>query len=260
MSILYNRPQTARFIARPNRFIAHVLVGDEVVVCHVKNTGRCRELLLPGARVIIAPARNPLRKTAYDLIAVYKGEMLVNIDSQAPNALVHRYLSSRYPGAQVRPESRIGHSRLDFLVNLRPGWDSQAGPQPPESLLYVEVKGVTLEEGGIARFPDAPTPRGARHLQELARLAKQGHQALVLFVLQFRPAGFFCPNDAMDPAFGIALREAAALGVQVEALDCLVEEGRLSLGRRVPVRLQECAPERPDGGSVSRSFPACWQT
>ncbi|GEM_PF-411525 len=160
MSILYNRPQTARFIARPNRFIAHVLVGDEVVVCHVKNTGRCRELLLPGARVIIAPARNPLRKTAYDLIAVYKGEMLVNIDSQAPNALVHRCLSSRYPGTQVRPEARIGHSRLDFLVNLRPGWDSQAGPQPPESLLYVEVKGVTLEEGGIARFPDAPRPGG----------------------------------------------------------------------------------------------------
>ena len=237
MSQIYTHIREARFISRPNRFIAQVRLGDKVVVCHVKNTGRCRELLLPDARVIIAGAENPLRKTAYDLIAVYKGDMLVNIDSQAPNRVARAWLQKQYPGAFIKAEHTIGDSRLDFLVNLRPDWDQQTGPQPPESLMYVEVKGVTLKAEGHALFPDAPTPLGARHLRHLSRLAQQGHQALALFVVQMRPVSGFAPNDAMDPAFGLALREAAAAGVQVQAIDCLVAANSLSPGQAVPVGL-----------------------
>ena len=237
MSLMYLDTREARFISRPNRFIAQVRLGDKVVVCHVKNTGRCRELLLPGARVIIAPAGNPLRKTAWDLVAVYKGDMLVNIDSQAPNPLARAWLTQQYPGACIKAEHRVFDSRLDFLVDLQPGLEKQAGPRPPESLLYVEVKGVTLETEGRALFPDAPTPRGTRHLKELARLAQLGHRALVLFVVQMRPVASFSPHDAMDPAFGAALRQAAAAGVQVLALDAIVTEDSLSPGQPVAVRL-----------------------
>lgn len=237
MSQIYTNTREGRFISRPNRFIAQVQLAGETVTCHVKNTGRCRELLLPGARVILAAAANPLRKTAWDLVAVYKGDMLVNIDSQAPNRVARDWLQVQYPGALIKAEHRVGASRLDFLVNLLPDWDRAAGPQPPDSLLYVEVKGVTLEVEGQALFPDAPTPRGARHLQELAHLARQGHQALALFVVQMRPVISFSPNDAMDPAFGAALRAAAASGVQVLALDCRVTENSLTAGNPVTVRL-----------------------
>ena len=237
MSRLYAKTLEARFVSRPNRFIAQVSMDGELLTCHVKNTGRCRELLLPGARVILSLASNPLRKTAYDLVAVYKGEMLVNIDSQAPNYVARDWLARQYPGAHIKSEHAVGGSRLDFLVNLLPDWDEQAGPQPPESLLYVEVKGVTLECDGRALFPDAPTPRGARHLRLLRELVLQGHQALALFVVQMRPVNSFSPHDAMDPAFGEALREAAACGVRVAALDCLVSEDSLDPGEEVPVEL-----------------------
>lgn len=216
-----------RFIARPNRFIALVEVEGRETVCHVKNTGRCRELLTPGAQVILAKAGNPARKTAYDLVAVYKGELLINMDSQAPNQVAAAYLPSLFPGVTlVRPEYRVGDSRLDFYVETADGRQ-----------IYVEVKGCTLEQDGVALFPDAPTARGTKHLRALTALARAGREAWVLVVVQMAGPRCFRPNDAMDPAFGQALREAAAAGVRVHCVDCLVTEDSLACRKPVPVLL-----------------------
>lgn len=216
-----------KFIARPNRFIALVDVEGQETVCHVKNTGRCRELLTPGAKVILARAANPSRKTAYDLVAVYKGAMLINMDSQAPNQVAAAYLPSLFPGITLlRPEYRVGDSRLDFYV------ETAAGRQ-----IYMEVKGCTLEVDGVAMFPDAPTLRGTKHLRTLTALARAGREAWVLLVVQMAGPKCFRPNDQMDPAFGQALREAAAAGVQIHCVDCLVTEDSLSCRAPVPVYL-----------------------
>lgn len=216
-----------KFIARPNRFIALVDVEGRETVCHVKNTGRCRELLTPGAKVILARAANPSRKTAYDLVAVYKGAMLINMDSQAPNQVAAAYLPSLFPGITLlRPEYRVGDSRLDFYV------ETAAGRQ-----IYMEVKGCTLEVDGVAMFPDAPTLRGTKHLRTLTALARAGREAWVLLVVQMAGPKCFRPNDAMDPAFGKALREAAAAGVRIHCVDCLVTEDSLSCRAPVPVSL-----------------------
>lgn len=214
------------FLARPNRFIAEVEMEGRVEICHVKNTGRCRELLLPGAVVILAVAENPQRKTRYDLVAVYKGDMLVNMDSQAPNKAAAEYLALRFPEAElIRPEYAHGNSRLDFYIRV--------GARE----IFVEVKGCTLEREGVALFPDAPTERGAKHLRELGNLARKGYEAYVLFVIQMRGPAYFMPNDAMDPAFGHALRQAAAQGMGIWAVDCLVEEGGFVCDREIPVHL-----------------------
>lgn len=216
-----------RFIARPNRFIALVDVEGQETVCHVKNTGRCRELLTPGVKVILARAENPNRKTAYDLVAVYKGEMLINMDSQAPNQVAAEYLPSLFSGITcVRPEYRIGDSRLDFYVETK---DARQ--------IYVEVKGCTLEVDGVAMFPDAPTLRGVKHLRALTALARAGREAWVLLVVQMAGPQCFRPNDAMDHTFGQALREAAAAGVGIHCVDCLVTEDSLTCRRPVPVLL-----------------------
>lgn len=216
-----------RFIARPNRFIALVDVEGQETVCHVKNTGRCRELLTPGVKVILARAESPNRKTAYDLVAVYKGEMLINMDSQAPNQVAAEYLPSLFSGITcVRPEYRIGDSRLDFYVETK---DARQ--------IYVEVKGCTLEVDGVAMFPDAPTLRGVKHLRALTALARAGREAWVLLVVQMAGPQCFRPNDAMDPTFGQALREAAAAGVGIHCVDCLVTEDSLTCRRPVPVLL-----------------------
>ena len=225
MAVVYDQVLPGRFISRPNRFVAHVETLAGEVVCHVKNTGRCRELLLPGVPVVLARAFGEHRKTAYDLVAVYKGEMLVNIDSQAPNALARDYLARRYPGARMRAEAAFGSSRLDFHVR-------DAGLS-----LYVEVKGCTLEKDGLALFPDAPTQRGLKHLKSLQEALGQGHQALALFIIQMRPVAAFSPHDKMHPAFGQALRRAARAGVEVLAYDCLVREDGMSLGDEVRVVL-----------------------
>jgi len=222
---MYDQVISGRFISRPNRFVAHVTVGESEIICHVKNTGRCRELLKPGARVILAKAARETRKTAYDLVAVYKGDMLVNIDSQAPNAVARDYLYARFPGARIRREVAFGHSRLDFHV------------QDGERSLYVEVKGCTLETDGLALFPDAPTLRGVRHLEALGDAVLKGHRAMVLFIIQMRPVSAFSPHDTMHPAFGHALRRAAGAGVEVMAYDCLVRENAMRLGGKVPVVL-----------------------
>ncbi len=215
----------AEFIARPNRFIARCLVNGTEVVCHVKNTGRCRELLLPGAPVYLCRAtEGAKRKTPYDLIAVQKGSRLINMDSQAPNAAAGEFLRSRY--TFVKPEVKYGDSRVDFLVEDDTGRKT-----------FVEVKGVTLEEDGVVRFPDAPTQRGVKHLRELTRALQEGYGAAVLFVVQMGDVRYFTPNDRTDPDFAAALREAAAAGVEIWAYDCAVTPDSMTMDAPIEVRL-----------------------
>jgi len=223
---LYDHVIPARFIARPNRFIAVVqtAAGEETV--HVKNTGRCRELLLPGAPVWLAAAANPQRKTRYDLVAVQKGSLLINIDSQAPNRAAAEALPRLFPGiGRIRPETVYGDSRLDFCA------------EGPGRKVYVEVKGCTLERDGVALFPDAPTARGVRHLRELARCVRAGEEAAVLIVIQMQGVRCFVPNGETDPAFARAMADARDAGVQVLAYDCAVTPDSLTLRAPVPVRM-----------------------
>lgn len=215
------------FLARPNRFIAHVEIDGETQIVHVKNTGRCRELLPAGARVWCQKSDNPNRKTQYDLITVQKGSRLINMDSQAPNHAAKEWLLSGGLGqvTDLRAESTYGDSRFDFsfTMNGKP--------------CFLEVKGVTLENDGICAFPDAPTERGAKHLKGLQRCVESGFGGYVLFVIQMSDVEYLHPNDATDPNFGKALREAAAAGVEVLAVDCIVTEDSMTIGRFIPVRL-----------------------
>ena len=227
----YERMEKGIFLERPNRFIAHVrLEGQtEKTVCHVKNTGRCRELFVPGAEVWVQRAENPARKTLYDLICVKKGEQLINVDSQAPNRVAEEWLpkSGLFPAdARIRREVRFGASRFDLFV--------EAG----ERRAFVEVKGVTLEEEGVARFPDAPTERGVRHVEELMRCLEEGFEAFLLFVVQMKGVRQAAPNDRTHPAFGETLRRAAAAGVQILAVDCRVTPEELLAEERLPVLLR----------------------
>lgn len=218
----------AVFLSRPNRFIARVQLGEQTVECHVKNTGRCRELLVPGATVYLERGTNPNRRTAWDLIAADKGGKLINMDAQAPNRVFGEWArAGRFiPGLTLlRPETTFGGSRFDFY------WEA------PGRRGFVEVKGVTLEEDGVVRFPDAPTLRGVKHLEELVRARRAGYEAAVCFVIQMEDVIRFQPNDRTHPAFGQALRAAAAAGVEVLALDCRVAPDRLELNRPVPVEL-----------------------
>jgi len=227
--MLYEETREAVFLLRPNRFVARVLLDGREETVHVKNTGRCRELLTPGARVILARGENPQRKTAYDLVAVWKGERLINMDSQAPNRVAAAYLKDRIPSVKrIKPEFIVGDSRFDFLVETE------------ESPYLVEVKGVTLEEGGEVFFPDAPTARGRKHLAGLADALEDGYRAAVLFLVQMEGVRAFAPNDRTDPAFGEALRKAAAAGVEVWALQCRVTERDMVPLGEIPVRLGGC--------------------
>ena len=216
------------FLARPNRFIARVEIGGEVQVVHVKNTGRCRELLPAGAKVWCQKSDNPARKTQYDLITVEKGSRLINMDSQAPNAAAMEWLlrGGLGPVENLRPETVHGDSRFDFSFTL-------AGKP-----CLLEVKGVTLEENGVCAFPDAPTLRGAKHLRGLTEAARQGWGAYVLFVIQMENIRFLHPNDRTDPDFGAALREAAAQGVQVLARACHIAPDTMEICGEVPVNLK----------------------
>lgn len=224
----YQNVKRGRFLARPNRFIAHVELEGRTEVVHVKNTGRCRELLVPDAVVYLEKSANPARKTQYDLIAVEKGSLLVNMDAQAPNQVFREWAESGgfQPGLTLlRPETTWGGSRFDFY------WE--AG----ERRGFVEVKGVTLEDNGHARFPDAPTERGVKHLNELIRCQSEGYEAAVCFVIQMSGMTDFAPNDLTHPAFGEALRQAAQAGVRVMARGCVVTPDSLTMGEPVPVRL-----------------------
>lgn len=214
------------FLKRPNRFIAHVETQDGVQICHVKNTGRCRELLVPGAVVYLEESPNPNRKTKYDLIAVEKGDLLINMDSQAPNQVAEEYLPRLFPDMTGwRREFTWGSSRFDFRV------------ETPEKTWFMEVKGVTLEENGVVLFPDAPTQRGVKHLRELCRCQEEGYGACVLFVVQMSGVRYFTPNRHTHPEFAQALEEAALQGVRLEAVDCLVTPQSLIPGEPVEIRL-----------------------
>lgn len=251
----YERILEGRFISRPNRFIAHVEVDGRTVVSHVKNTGRCRELLLPGARVFLKyhpEAAEGKRKTAYDLIGVYKGDTLINMDSQAPNRAAWEWLqtpeavrvlaeaeAARCMAPSLPSNARIsnlrrevfhGDSRFDLAFTLETG-----DREPREA--FMEVKGVTLEENGVAMFPDAPTERGIKHLNGLARASEAGYLACVLFVIQMKGIHRFTPNYATHAAFGEALKRAREAGVLVLAYDCCVTEDTMTVDQGVEVVL-----------------------
>ena len=223
----YENMHPGIFIARPNRFIAHITIDGKEEICHVKNTGRCRELLPSGASVWCQKSNNPNRKTQFDLIAVEKGERLINMDSQAPNLAVAEWLLSGGLGeiADLKAEVFHGESRFDFAF-------TKDGRR-----CFLEVKGVTLENDGVCAFPDAPTERGAKHLRGLAKAAEDGFGAYVLFVIQMSNVQYLHPNDGTDPAFGAALRKAAAKGVQILAMDCAVTADSMTIGTSVPVCL-----------------------
>ena len=231
--MIYLSVRRGQFLTRPNRFIAHVELDGAPVVCHVKNTGRCRELLVPGHTVWLAEGDSPARKTQYDLIGVEKptprGLLPVNMDAQAPNRVFGEWAAAGGLGflpSLLRPETRFGDSRFDFY------WEDG-----PERRGFWEIKGVTLEEDGVARFPDAPTLRGVKHLEELIRAREAGYETGVCFVVQMPGMRWVEPNDATHPQFGQALRRAAQAGVRVLALGCRVEPDRLEITGEVPVKL-----------------------
>ena len=223
----YPNMTPGKFIARPNRFIAHVEIDGEVQICHVKNTGRCRELLTPGATVFCQQSDNPNRKTKFDLIAVQKGERLINMDSQAPNTAAGEWLRASGLGQieNLRPETVHGDSRFDF------SFTKDGVP------CLMEVKGCTLENDGVCAFPDAPTERGAKHLRGLIQAAQEGYECYILIVIQMSDVKYFHPNDSTDPEFGKTLREAAQAGVRIIAMDCAVTEDSMDLRLPVLVRL-----------------------
>jgi len=215
------------FLSRPNRFIAQVEIDGSAETVHVKNTGRCRELLIPGTQVWCQRSQNPNRKTKYDLITVRKGERLINMDSQAPNIAAGEWLKSGGlgPVENLKAECFHGDSRFDFSFTLE------------GKNCFLEVKGVTLELDGVCAFPDAPTDRGTKHLKGLTRAAREGYGAYVLFVIQMADVKYLHPNDTTDPQFGAALREAAAAGVQVIAMDCAIDVDSMALRLPVLVKL-----------------------
>ena len=223
----YGKMVEGVFRARPNRFIAHIEIDGQVEVCHVKNTGRCRELLPVGAKVWCEESQNPNRKTKFDLITVQKGHRLINMDSQAPNIAAKEWLAAGGLGKieDLKAETTHGESRFDF------SFTKDGRP------CFLEVKGVTLENDGICAFPDAPTERGAKHLRGLSALSKEGYGAYVLFVIQMTDVMYLHPNDATDPDFGTALRQAAADGVQVLAVSCRVSPDSMEIEKEVEVRL-----------------------
>ena len=245
----YEHIVAGTFISRPNRFIAHVETGNRTVVCHVKNTGRCRELLIPGVTVILEFHPDAVlsgRKTEYDLIGVYKNGLLINMDSQAPNKAAWEWLVSlgggqyteknhyplgSYVPFDIRREATHGDSRFDLAFSLR-NRDTKA-----VSPAFMEVKGVTLEENGLALFPDAPTKRGIKHLKGLIRAHEEGYEAYVLFVIQMKGILGFTPNEITHPAFGETLRQAREAGVHVLAYDCLVNPDTMTVDSPVKVML-----------------------
>ena len=224
----YSDIQPAIFLRRPNRFIAHIEVNDIEEVCHVKNTGRCKELLTDRVTIYVQHHDDDKRKTKYSLIAVEKGNLLINMDSQAPNKVVGEWIKEQEPFGEVKllkPECKYGNSRFDFYL------------ETATDKMFIEVKGVTLEEEGIVRFPDAPTERGIKHLEELVACTKAGYKAAVIFVVQMKGMRHFEPNYKTHPAFGEALKRAKAEGVEVLAYECCVTSNTLAITKAIPVQL-----------------------
>lgn len=224
----YKNTVKGKFISRPNRFVANVMLGGEEIYCHVKNTGRCRELLKEDAEVILEKSDNPERKYAYSLIAVKKGERLVNMDSQAPNKAVGEFIKNGGLFKDIKlikPECKYKNSRFDFYVEYK---DKKA---------FIEVKGVTLENDSIVSFPDAPTERGSKHLRELCQCIKDGYEAYVIFTVQMKDVLYFTPNEEHDPVFAETLKRAKSEGVNVLAYDCLITENEMVIKDKVEIRI-----------------------
>ena len=226
--MIYNNIHEGRFKSRPNRFIAHIEIDNKIEICHVKNTGRCKELLLPDATVYVQHFDNPNRKTNWDLIAVKKGDTLINMDSQAPNKAVGEWLQAGGLGFlpdKIKAEYQYEDSRFDFyLEHEMERW-------------LIEVKGVTLEEDGIALFPDAPTLRGIKHVDGLARHVKEGFHTAILFVIQMDGISYFTPNTKTQPEFAQALKNAELAGVNILAYDCAITPESMSIRNEIEVRL-----------------------
>lgn len=224
----YENIKKGIFISRPNRFIAHVELNGREEAVHVKNTGRCRELLVPGATVWLEKSQDPSRKTGYDLVSVEKGRRFINMDSQAPNKLFREWAMAGEFLADLtylKAEHKWGNSRFDFYA--------EAG----ERKLLIEVKGVTLERNGVALFPDAPTERGVKHINELVFAHAEGYETYIIFVIQMEDVFYFIPNDETHPQFGEALRNAAASGVNILALNCVTKPGEAWIKDKIPVKI-----------------------
>ncbi len=224
----YKDIKKAKFCSRPNRFIAHIEIDGKQEICHVKNTGRCKELLIPGAEVFVQEVNGYNRKTKYDLIGVEKGARLINIDSQVPNKVFHEWVmnSNFFPDISlIKPEVKYKNSRLDFYM------------ETDMRKIFVEVKGVTLEENGVALFPDAPTERGLKHIADLCQCIDEGNEAYLVFIIQMKDIEYFTPNHKTHRAFGEALINAAKHGVKIIALDCEVAADYITARDWVEVRL-----------------------
>lgn len=224
----YTNIMVGKFLARPNRFIAHVEIAGREEIVHVKNTGRCKELLLPGATVYVQHFPEGKRKTKYDLIAVEKQNLLINMDSQAPNKVVQEWLMEQEPFGKItylKPECKHGDSRFDFYLETE------------AKKMFIEVKGVTLEEKGVVMFPDAPTERGVKHVQELCHCLEQGYEAAIVFVVQMSGMRYFTPNRRTHAAFAEALERAEACGVRMLALSCEVTPESLAINGEIPIHL-----------------------
>lgn len=220
------------FINRPNRFNAKVLLNNEEIVVHVPNTGRCREILKEGTKIFLREELNPNRKTKYDLIAAMKEDILINIDSQIPNKVVNEALENKkietlHKYSKINREKTFGKSRFDFKLST----------DDEEEIYYLEVKGVTLENNGHCRFPDAPTERGARHIMELIEAKKQGFGAGILFLIQLDNVYTFSPNDETDPEFSKALRLAKENKVDIMAYNCIVDKNLIEINKKVDIIL-----------------------
>lgn len=224
----YERMKKGNFVSRPNRFIANVIIDGKEEVCHVKNTGRCKELLTPNACVFVQESDNPNRKTKFSLIGVIKGERYINMDSQVTNIVVREWIEKGNLFENVtliKPEKKYGNSRFDLYV--------EAG----ERKIFIEVKGATLEEDGIVRFPDAPTERGVKHINELCECIKDGYEAYIIFVIQMKDVEHFEPNEKTHKEFAEALRKAQKAGVNIIAVDCEVTEDSIDIRDNVKVVL-----------------------
>lgn len=224
----YDNIHKGTFLSRPNRFIANVEIDGKTEVCHVKNTGRCKELLVEGCTVWLEHSDSESRKTAFDLVAVEKGDRLINMDSQAPNKAVGEWLREKMPfgeGFSVYPEKKYGNSRFDFYL------ESQ------DRKIFMEVKGCTLEKDGVVLFPDAPTLRGVKHIEELSHCLDEGYEAYIMILVQMSYVKYFTPNYDTHPEFGEALEKASRKGVKILCYDCDVTPDSLTVGKPVKVKL-----------------------
>lgn len=222
----YNNIVKGEFIDRPNRFVANVIIDDKTEVCHVKNTGRCRELLVKGNTVYLQESDNPDRKTKYDLIAVQKGDRLINMDSQIVNYVALEYVPNLFKNIKIiKPEYKYGNSRFDIYVETE------------QDKIFIEVKGVTLENDSVARFPDAPTERGVKHLKELQKAVTEGYKAYVLFVVQMSDVKYFEPNAKTHPEFAEELKRAKENGVIPLAFECAITPDSIEIKKPVSIKL-----------------------